>query len=390
MSGDDGTIRPGRGSVAVTTARFAAARLRARWRGGERPASADDFRATIDGALDGLGPLVEDRWWRTVAPTPEGWSDSGIVLAAGDAVTLVAHGRLVLSRALDVAFGPTVGLWYRVGDGPPAKVVGDDATFRAESDGPLRLATKPPGEFLDRAGAFDPAEPRTGISGGFTVAVVRWRDGDAEAGLTAAAAADERWLAPALRRHREPVVPPDGWHYLWRLGPGEIYRADGHELCCHSAGDVGILQFPVDAPLTATTGLRWEWLVEQLPSRLPEHAQPTHDYLSIAVEFDNGLDLTYMWSAALPVGTVFRCPLPWWCQRETHWVVRSGSADLGRWVSDRRPLLDDYRRAIGGEPPARIVAVWLIANTVFSRRVGACRYRSIALEDGDQRTPIGG
>ena len=28
----------------------------------------------------------------------------------------------------------------------------------------------------------------------------------------------------------------------------------------------------------------------------------THDYLSIAVEFDNGQDLTSLWSSALPVG----------------------------------------------------------------------------------------
>jgi hypothetical protein len=38
----------------------------------------------------------------------------------------------------------------------------------------------------------------------------------------------------------------------------------------------------------------------------------THDYLSGAVELDNGQDLTYLWSSSLPIGTAFRCPIVWW------------------------------------------------------------------------------
>ncbi|EHN11519.1 hypothetical protein PAI11_16040 [Patulibacter medicamentivorans] len=391
MPSGNGVRRPGRASVAATTARFVAARLASRLRRRSAPVSPTAFRAAIEATLERVGDAVAGCDWRTVGPTADGWVDSQVTLTAGEAVTLLATGRLTLSRLLDVAFGPTVGLWYRVGDGPIAKVVGDSDTFRCERGGTLWLSTKPPGEFLDRTGAFDPAEGRSGIGGGFTVAIVRWSD--AETGLTAAAAADARWFGPARRRLAAPVDPPAGWHYLWRLGPGEIYReqatADGPALCCHSAGDVGILQFPVDEPLTDETVLSWSWCVERLPSRLPEHTQPTHDYLSIAVEFDNGLDLTYMWSAALPVDTVFRCPLPWWKERETHWVVRTGHDELGRWVDDRRTVRDDYARAIGGPLPERIVAVWLIANTVFGREVGECRYRRIALEQGAQRVAIG-
>ncbi|MDC6711173.1 DUF3047 domain-containing protein, partial [Leclercia adecarboxylata] len=110
---------------------------------------------------------------------------------------------------------------------------------------------------------------------------------------------------------------------------------------------------------------------------------PTHDYLSIAVEFENGLDLTYLWSSSLPVGTHFRCPLPSWDQRETHWVVRSGAAELGRWLDEKRPILEDYRAAIGGPDPARVVAVWLIAVSLFQRDVGDCAYAGIALSNAD-------
>ena len=55
----------------------------------------------------------------------------------------------------------------------------------------------------------------------------------------------------------------------------------------------------------------------------------THDYLSVALEFDDGQDLTWYWSSALPLGFAYRCPLKHWRHRETHVVARTGAADLG-------------------------------------------------------------
>jgi hypothetical protein len=83
----------------------------------------------------------------------------------------------------------------------------------------------------------------------------------------------------------------------------------------------------------------WSWRVTTLPSLVGENTLGTHDYLSIAVEFDNGQDMTYLWSSSLAVGNAFRCPAL----------------------------------------PARIVAVWLIALSPFQRRMGECAYRGIRL-----------
>lgn len=341
-----------------------------------------DFRTRVDAALARLQAQVERCDWIAVRGNDAGWIDTGLTIAAGASMTLLACGRVYASRLFDVGVGPQVGLWYRVGDTPVAKMIGTACTPAAGNGGTLTFAAKPPGEFADRDGAFDPATPRDALAGEFLVAVIRWR-GAADAALEAAARIDAELFGPALQRLRTPVNPPPGWHYLWRLGQNEIYRPakDEHALCCHTHADVGILQFPIRRPLTAASTLSWSWLVEQLPSKLPEHIQPTHDYLSIAVEFDNGLDLTWMWSCALPVDTIFQCPLPWWDQRETHWVVRSGTADLGRWVDEKRSLLADYEQAIGGMPPKEIVAVWLISNTVFQRGEGRCSYRRILLND---------
>jgi hypothetical protein len=98
----------------------------------------------------------------------------------------------------------------------------------------------------------------------------------------------------------------------------------------------------------------------------------------LAVEFDNGQDLTYLWSAALEPERSFRCPVASWRQRETHIVIRSGHEDLGRWIDEERDLWRDYQNAIGS-PPARIVGVWLIAASIFQHGQGRCEYRDIEL-----------
>jgi hypothetical protein len=43
----------------------------------------------------------------------------------------------------------------------------------------------------------------------------------------------------------------------------------------------------------------------------------------------------------------------------------------------------DYARAVG-DPPQRIVRVWLIAVSVFQRGEGICDYADIELVDGDR------
>ena len=360
------------------------ARLAGRLRRSPHSPSAEELRERVARAVAALGERVARCDFVDVPARSEPWLDSGIVFAAGQAVTLLAVGRVFLSRLFDVGFGPGVGLWHRIGDGEVEKT-GTANTFVPARGGALWLTTKPPGEFADRRGAFEATPPRAALAGAFTLAVIQWR-GDAVQALAAAAEIDAALFEPA---RRVPTAPPPGWHPLWRLGPSEIFTtADDGSLCCRPRSDAGILQFPVRRALGRDTRLAWSWRVDALPSRLPEHIQPTHDYLSIAVEFEDGRDLTYLWSAALPVGTIFQCPLPWWDQRETHWVVQSGARGLGNWAPERRNVLADCERALGGPPPREIVGVWLIAVSVFQGGEGSIRYRGIVLEDDAGRAVV--
>ncbi len=324
----------------------------------------------------------------SVNAKPLGWFDTKLVLKRGETVTLLGTGVVHIARALKLSMLPKAVMWWRIGDNEIHCAPGESWTFTADDDGPLRLAGLPPGSFADRQGSIEKSPLHALMSGGLTVAVVRWK-GDVEAGLRHAAERNAGLFAAALRRHLRPVQPPKDWHYLWRLGEGEIYTAQEDELISETHCDVGILQFPVDVPLTDTLQLQWRWRADQLPSKRAEHIDLTHDYLSIAVEFDNGLDLTYMWSAALKPGTVFQCPLPWWKERETHWVVRALPGDrLGEWLDESQLMRSNYDTAIGGQAPQRVVAIWLIANSLFQRGAGRCAYRDIQLVDGAQVTPI--
>jgi len=281
------------------------------------------------------------------------WVETGFSATAGSNFRVTATGAVWLSKPLALALEPRTALWVRIGGvGPVRKLLSDNGIFEAWASGPVEVMVKGLSEWAGEDGTLLPGA-RKKLAGGIAVTV----------------AADDG-AADAARG-------PAEWTYLWRLGDGHIYSGEHNDITISTHGDVGILCRDVDVPLTSETRLEWQWLVKRLPSRLPENLALTHDYLSIAVEFENGLDLTYMWSAGLPLDHVFRCPLGWWCERETHWVVRSGEEGLGKWQSEGRTIAADYAVAIRGALPSRIVKVWLIANSIFQRGHGEARFRAI-------------
>lgn len=283
-----------------------------------------------------------------------GWTGSGHQLRRGDRFRVVASGYQWLARPLGLVIEPRASVFMRIGGSEIRTLLADDAVYEAWDDGELGFLTKALSEFADERGTLLPGK-RQAQGPGIALHVTGTAD------------------APTV------TGQPEGWHHLWRLGDGRIYAGDPNDIAVATHGDVGILQCPLDVPLTEGTALSWDWLIEQMPSALPEDLAFTHDYLSIAVEFENGRDLTYMWSAGLPEGHVFRCPLNWWCERETHWVLRSGTAGLGQWHSERRMIAADYAEALGGPMPTRVVRVWLIANSIFQRGHGKARFARIAV-----------
>ncbi|BBA36427.1 putative uncharacterized protein [Methylocaldum marinum] len=323
------------------------------------------------------------------------WLDTGIDLSSGERVTTFAVGKTCL-KGTDLWFGADFQLWCRIGpDGEIFRGTRASHTFVVEKPGRLYLASYFPGEWATRTGELaTPDEVYEQASGSLTALILCWRV-EPLVGLKKLAALGDvdGLIASEIDRLSDPVVPPAGWSYLWFVGPAEIYRPcrtpeKTFAICCHTHRDVGLLQKDVSLPLEPNTRLRWAWRMDRLPSEVREDTLATHDYLSIAVEFDNGQDITYYWSAELPVGTAFRCPIPTWTARETHVAIRSGREGLGEWFSEERNVHRDYLDFIGGAAPARIVRVWLIALSLLQGREGECRYADIAFVTDEGVTPI--
>ena len=317
------------------------------------------------------------------------WQDTDLRLESGQGYSVFARGQLQWSRRQpSLHGGPRFHLWTRTSPhGEICNLRAAEDTFAADADGVLEvgiymglwknargeLATGP--EWYDR------------LEGAIDALVVTWRAPALEAMAALLSLSPDPLLARARARLQHPVETPVGWRYLTEAGHAECYHAgeqDGRP-CIDIRGedDQGILVREVDFPLTADSRITWRWRVDQHPSRLPEDSPATHDYLSVACEFDDGRDLTWIWSSALPVNRHFACPVKAWSEREWHYVVRSGEADFGQWLQEERAVANDVRVAIG-TAPGRIVRVWLIVVASFQHGRFDASVADIELRNGSQ------
>jgi hypothetical protein len=310
------------------------------------------------------------------------WKDLGINLSKGQEVTFVLGGRVWLSREHDLWVEPGVAFHVRTrGTRPMFNPMSNTGTMTATADGPLEMARSLV-EFQNDGGEL--AVPKDAYAQAdahiYGLALV-WR-GRAQTGLTSllhhgdvcGVIAAELACLQSLRKL------PAAWHNFFMLGGGPVIFNDigNGAIACQPQKNAGILQRPVGVELKPQTKLSWRWIVEELPSLLPEDQLTSHDYLSIAAEFDDGQDLTYFWSSSLPVGKAFRCPIPRWTPLESHMVVRTGLADLGKWVGDERDIYADYKTHIGGSAKS-VVNIWLLGVSLFQRRSGSCRFADMQI-----------
>jgi hypothetical protein len=362
-------------------------------RAGRARSKSSSFEATqIDGsALCALlGTVADDVQLVHVPASRRRWTPSSIRVEAGDHITWLAWGTAYVIRPLAVGVRPRFALAGRVGRGPVQQSGDDGFTFTSDRDGRVELASLFPGELQPDGSIGQDRIPYFAMTRGFDAVVTRWpRPADPGTALDRIAAQDPSGLCAAeARRLADPPLPPPGWshHPLLRPAPTYVRTEDG--VATHVRDAVGIIRHPLDVALTPSLRLRWSWRMDQLPSTLPEDTTLTHDYLSVATEFDDGHDLTWHWSSGLSPGYAYRCPFDHWRRRETHIVVRSGQANLGRWVDEERLVLADHQTAIGGPAPRRVVAVWLISCSFLQGREGRGEFAGIELADGSNTVRV--
>ena len=319
--------------------------------------------------------------------TNEGWKKTGIELVTDEAVTLFAH-----ARGIEDAFGATTRakdvLWVRVGESETWNIGSETETLVAPTSGELEVAVRPRNiRWLDCRGAFPEhalKEPGEAIEVSVVAAV--WK-ADPSEGLRRAsghesvqAAIEDLAQAPRLPRGFQSLchLPKTRVHAAFTEGTRRGVRGK-------ATGKVEIIKKPLDLPLTENSLISFDWRYDAVPALGPETDARTHDYSSIAIEFENGQDITWMRSATVPAGTSFRCPLNWWDERETHIVLESGRDGLGAWSSHTRNIAADYDRAVSGERPTRIVGVWFISVGAFGNTLADATFADVTIET-DGRT----
>lgn len=319
------------------------------------------------------------------------WKGIDLKVAKGQQVTFLLGGRVWLSRDADLWAEPGAAFHARsIGKRPIYNPMSNTGMMTAAHDGRVEIA-RALAEFKDEDGdLFTSKEDYQKADVDMYGVALAW-NGDAGKGLRSLLAHGDvdGVLAAELARHESRRRLPSGWTNHFMLGSGPIIFSDAGdgEIACQAHKNAGILEHPVAIDLKPNTKMSWRWIVEELPSRVGEDKVVSHDYLSIGAKFDDGQDLTYLWSRELPVGTTFRCPLPRWTQIETHSVIRSGSKDLGTWVGEERDLFADYVAHIGGKAKT-ITHVWLLGVSVFQRLNGTYRVRDIQITGPDQSVQL--
>lgn len=131
----------------------------------------------------------------------------------------------------------------------------------------------------------------------------------------------------------------------------------------------------IHVDLEATPVLEWSWKIVQLPAGADVRARETSDLTAHVIvvwpRFPETLRarlIAYAWGTREPAGSVER-------SRKTGTVtfvfLRSGSEDLGRWLTERRDVAEDYRRIYGERPDKpRAIAISIDTNDTHSTASG--------------------
>ena len=105
--------------------------------------------------------------------------------------------------------------------------------------------------------------------------------------------------------------------------------------------------------LDETPVLEWTWKVAALPQGADARKKETDDQAAqvyvVWPRFPQAVRsqiIGYIWDSTAPVGSIFKSKKS---GTVTYVVVRSGPAELGKWVTERRNVRDDFKRIYGSD-----------------------------------------
>jgi hypothetical protein len=124
---------------------------------------------------------------------------------------------------------------------------------------------------------------------------------------------------------------------------------------------------PMMKPLAEQMDLTWQWRVTRsLVGNSAERDKAGDDYAArVLVSFSPKLfdkksrALCYVWASTEAEGAVYRSP---YTNNVAMIVLKSGTRELGQWVTETRDIVEDYRQAFGTSPDT-LYAVAVMVDT---------------------------
>lgn len=148
-------------------------------------------------------------------------------------------------------------------------------------------------------------------------------------------------------------IPP-GWELKVKSGKAVFYvTRDGDIPALHlmSANSSFSLQGEVNVDVKQYPVLSWKWKVKQLPQGGDFRKSKTDDQAAqLFLAFTKTKAIVYIWDTSAPQGLMeSTSPAPFMTVKVV--VVRSGPAELGKWITETRNVHEDYKKLYGDEPP---------------------------------------
>jgi len=147
---------------------------------------------------------------------------------------------------------------------------------------------------------------------------------------------------------------PSGWQLHEKTGKADykvIQDSGVSALRLRSEETSFSLQKAVDINPQLYPVLSWKWKVTKLPGGGDFRRSNADDQAAqIFLAFSNRKTIAYIWDTTAPAGSVDNASgIPFVSVKAI--VVRSGSNDAGRWITETRNVWEDYRTLFGDEPP---------------------------------------
>ena len=158
---------------------------------------------------------------------------------------------------------------------------------------------------------------------------------------------------------------PDGWKgqswgspkYEFRI----VTQAGRKVLHLKSNNDSSTISKEIKVDVKNHPILQWSWQAVTLPKGGDARKSATDDQAAqLYVTFPRfpsqvrSRIISYIWDTTAPAGAVFKSEKT---GLVTYVVVRSGPADLGKWLTESRNVLEDYRKIYGEAPGEEVGAI---------------------------------